>query len=145
MRVDKELRQMLIDNGWTPPKDKEIVLKYGSYFFNMELGVLSSESYVGGISEACEAGVFRRSMIQAELAYKAMIRRNRLSALAEQLGNGETEFNFGKNNYYIVEEKNMKFSIRTHYSDYGCNEIVYMDEYTAKSVCEALNKRIFKL
>ena len=90
-----------------------------------------------------QAGAFRQTKEQAKLAAKGMLRRNRLSALAEQLGDGEKEWVKDEDNFHIYKcdhEWHTSKAIASYYP-----ERVYMDKETAKAVCDALNNGLFDL
>ena len=88
-------------------------------------------------------GRYRQTKEAAELSIARNRRANRLEALVEQCGT-ISEFTDEGYDYYVYNDSRNKW-----YS--GCNndnfspERVYMDEATAKKVCEILNAREYEL
>ena len=127
---------------------EEVLLKPKKKIFQLPLGRLSFD-ITGEITDSSvfdnyvNAGVVRQTKEQAELASKGMLRRNRLSALAEAVGNGEKEWSNDTECYFVFTNHKDAWEYNTSYSYNPCQ--VYMNARTADAVCEALNSGRFEL
>ena len=138
--IEDAMRDYLIDNGWTPPEpEKEkIELACGEYMFNI-YGYVK----VHNVKACSPCGTVRQTKEQAEIASQAMLRRNKLSALAETVGSGEKEYDVYDYNYCVYYEKNTTWKFRSASLYSPCE--VYMTQETAEAVCRVLNEGLFKL
>lgn len=128
-----------------PPETSkaEIELRSGNWSFMLD-GTVNELFVVPNPTNYIKAGVERQTSEQAQIAAKGMLRRNRLSALAERLGTGEKEFVAGKSQFCIkLTHTNSWSVIRVSYDNYP--EAVYMDKATANAVCNVLNVGLFSL
>ena len=122
------------------PKPKKVELKDGSYTFDIYGDVTQQD-----IKYQSQLGYVRQTEEQAEIASQAMLRRNKLSALAETVGSkGEKIFEHGGSNFYVCYIENNEWCI-VEESDIYNPEIVYMSEETASKVKEALEEGLFIL
>ena len=119
-----------------PPKKKQYKLKGGEYY------IYSSGSIVEQPTALAEFGAERETKEQAERASKRMIRANRLSALACEMG-GEIEFVYGEKNYQIYSDMGI-YDYNYIYRN-KTPERVYMTKKCAKEICTMLNAGEFSL
>lgn len=117
------------------PKQKKVNLKGGKYRFQMDGQVFLGEGRYYNYGDT------RQTEEQAELASKRMLRVNRLSALAAQLG-GEKEFVEGEKNWNICFDERWYIFDSRHKYDI---EKVYMTRECAEQICDLLNKGLFDL
>ena len=139
--IEEAMRNYLIDKGWTPPDySVKLELKGGNFNFSTSGEV----NYFQDVWCTPEFGTTRQTKEQTEIASAGMLRRNRLSALAEAVGDGEKEWVEGDDNYYRIfysySTRKYEFLIGTY-----SPEVVYMNEETAKAVCKVLNEGKFEL
>ena len=117
------------------PKKKKVELEVGDYWFDENGNVHKDLGHSHN-----KFGIGRQTKEATELAAKRMLRVNRLSALASQLG-GETYF---EESTYCIRRQH---SIWGYYSEsyYFHPEKVYMNKETAEEICLLLNDGLFSL
>ena len=123
------------------PKLPDIELSTGNHIFDINGTVIDVPP--GRKSGNCLLGMCRKAAEQAKLAADGMLRRKRLSALTEEVGNGEAEYVEDSENWFVYLDENVyvPHSVSTVYSPTE----IYMDRDTAIAVCKALNERRFEL
>ena len=125
------------------PEKKKIELQDGKFDFSA-YGKVSDIGHYDGYSPLdINVWKIRQTKEQAEIASQAMLRRNRLSALAELLGTGEKKFEEGT--YYMVELRTADGCWGAYFKYYYSPCEVYMDKETAKALCHVLNQGLFEL
>ena len=124
-----------------PPKKKQYKLKINEHFFFAE-GTVTKESIVIDARRYTDCGASRSTKEQAERASKRMVRANRLSALACEMG-GEIEFVYGEKNYQIYSDMGI-YDYNYIYRN-KTPERFYMTKKCAKEICTMLNAGEFSL
>ena len=123
------------------PEQPNIELSTGTHMFGIDGMITNIAPGYGNYN--CLLGMCRKAAEQAKLAADGMLRRNRLSALTEEVGNGEAEYVEDSENWFVYLDENVyvPHSVSTVYSPTE----IYMDRDTAIAVCKALNERRFEL
>lgn len=120
----------------------KIKLTGGQFIFSSR----GDNMYIDGKSdmEYNRAGAARAVQQQAQQACENSIIRNQLSALAEQLGHGESKWSSDEYLYTVVQQYADAQWIRYKTSAYYMPGTVYMNSETADKIAHALNNQQFR-